>query len=439
MRRKLTSTLLAAALTIVAAAGTTMPALAQDAPEEISGDLTFAFWEFGADTATGWAEIAANFNEVYPDVAIELIPLQGDNWGGYLANFGTMIAGGTIPDTAFVATEGLQFLAANDLIMPLDDLAARDHEELADFFADVHPTLVEQLTIDGDLYMVPNSWNDMVIFYSKSRFAEAGLEDPAPGWTRDDFLAAAQALSGDSDGDGKQDQWGFAWDQTSTFASLTPWVYSNGGSLLTDDLCTATLTTPEVIDGVTFMNDMIHTYNVAPAPTDYVQMYELFYAGDLAMFGAGRWPMGTFEDAEFTDFGIAPWPSNSDTSTTEVGIDGFPIFNASENPEAAWAWVKFSTSQTAQERVVDTTSNIPVRRSVAATLAERAPPDGSAEVLYSALDLGAGAKATPAPANFTGFADTVLRNLGLITAGEATPEEGLARAQDELASIVNCP
>ena len=101
--------------------------------------------------------------------------------------------------------------------------------------------------------------------------------------------------------------------------------------------------------------------------------------------------------------------------------------------------MKFSTTETAQERLVETTTNIPVRRTVADLLAERAPEDGSGGVLYSALDLGAGAKATPAPANFTGFADTVLRNLQFVTSGEATPEEGLQRAQDELASIVNCP
>lgn len=455
MKRKLLAAVAAVGLVAVACGGSASPQPTQGAPStepsgsssapasataaaNVSGDLKFVYWNWGPDAGKGWEAIVKDFNKLHPDVKVTLISVAGDNWGGYLAGTATLLAGGEKPDLIWVSDSGMQFIVKNDLVRPIDDLIQQDQADLADYLGDVAQPLIDAFKVDGKQYMLPYSWNDMVIYYNKTRFQEAGLQPPAADWTRADFLAAAKALTTDTDGDGKPDKFGFAWDNGQLFPSAMPWVYANGGALLSDDLCSPTVTSPEVVEAIGFMHDLIYVAKVAPAPTREGDIFNLFQTGVVAMFGAGRWPMATLLPAKFEDFDIQVWPGNT-VQQTEVGVDGFPIFKDSPNPEAAWAFVKFMTTKSAQERLVGSVTspvtNIPARRSVAEGLKQFPPANSGA--FYGAVD--AGGKLSPAPTKFSEFESIVLRYTGLVFANELSPADAMAKAQDELKTVVTCP
>src|SRR5690554_1162303 len=158
-------------------------------------ELTFVFWNWGADAQPGWELIFEDFKAEHPEITINLLPVEGVNWGEYLEGTATLIAGGERPDVMWVATEGTRLLVDLELALPLDDLIAADAEALAEFFEDVEPAMVDAFNVNGKQYMLPYSWNPMVVYYNTARLEEAGLEPPSPDWTRDEFLEYAQALT----------------------------------------------------------------------------------------------------------------------------------------------------------------------------------------------------------------------------------------------------
>jgi len=94
-----------------------------------------------------------------------------------------------------VATEGVQQFAARNLVVPLDDYVKRDKAKMAEFFADVHPTLVESMMYKGSLYELPTDFNAVSMYYDPALFAEAGFGRPADNWTKDDFYKIAKAIT----------------------------------------------------------------------------------------------------------------------------------------------------------------------------------------------------------------------------------------------------
>ena len=59
---------------------------------------------------------------------------------------------------------------------------------------------------------IPQNISSLVVYYDKDLFDAAGSPVPGRDWTWDDFLATAQALTKDLDGDGTTDQYGLGTD-----------------------------------------------------------------------------------------------------------------------------------------------------------------------------------------------------------------------------------
>jgi ABC-type glycerol-3-phosphate transport system substrate-binding protein len=406
---------------------------AQDAP---SGEVTFVFWENTTTARAGWEAHVARFNEIYPDITVNLIGVPGEIWSDYLQGTATLIAGGETPDIIWVATEGVRFLVDLGLMMPLDDLIAQEGDSMQPYFDDIAPALLDSMRVDDKLYFLPFSWNNMVMLYNKNMFDAAGVEYPSNDWTRDDFLAAARALTADRDGDGNNDQFGFSGSGGGLFTTI-PWVLANGTSIITDDFCAPNLTDPAVIEAVQFLYDLTYVEKVAPAPGTLTDVGLQFINGDIAMFGGGRWPIIQMFAEGFTDFDIAPWPGNPE-QTTIYGVDGFGIFQSSQNPTAAWEFLKFMSSADVQQLLVGTEDsplgNIPALRSVAEGISPFPPANYG--IYYGSLD--GNVRLVPSPPRFNELESIFMRYYNQVMADEISVEDAMNAAQTELSTVVTC-
>ncbi len=404
-----------------------LPAIIATAAPEAKGTVTFVFWDYGPDVQKGWDTTLTSFRADNPAITVDLIGAQGNTWGEYLDKVATMIAGGKKLDTIWVATEGIRQLATKGLIRPVDELVARDKAELQDYFNDVAPSLIEGTRVNGKLYGFPYSWNNMVIWYRPSFLKAAGLPLPKADWTRADFLRYAQKLT-------KNNVFGYAV-QNEYFIGTIPWIFANGGSLFNADFTRATADTPEVRDAMQFLVDLVHKYKVSPDPAG-VSTFNMFQAGQLAMFGAGRWPILTFsKDPSFKDFDIQLWPKNK-IQLTEYGVDNFPIFTSSRNVEATWKLVKYMTRKDVQAQMVGTmdkpVGNVPARRSLATSPDMASIPNY--KVFYASL---ANAKSVPAPPAFNKVESIWLRYVSQMTSGEMSVTDALPKAQVELQQVLD--
>lgn len=405
-----------------------------------AGDsLNVVYWNYGPAAEAGNQATADAFEAANEGVTVTLTPVAGENWGTYYANVATMIASGERPDLMVISGEGAQFVHANNLVLPINDYLENDPEaqELKD---DIAPGLIDGFTVDGDIIGLTQAWNDMLVYYNTDVFEAAGVPFPTADWTWQDFKETAAALTKDTTGDGVADQYGFTWASNEIFPGIMPWVANAGGNLTSDDVCEATVNTPEVAKAVSYLNDLI-AEGISPAPMPMSDVFTRFQNGTLAMFGAGRWPNGSFGPAGFTSYDVQLYPEG-DTYKTVFGGATYPILSSSPNPDLAFEFQKFTVSDAMQELYVGTVEapgdQIPSRRSIAETMGAQGIPPANSDLFYASIDDYDTLVPYPAPAKYSEFEATVLRHLQLIFAGETSVEDGLAALQTDLEPIVTC-
>lgn len=423
-----------------ALAATTLAACSGD--DSGSGDgksLDIVYWNYGPAAETGNKSTADAFKAKNPGVEVTLTPVTGENWGTYYANVATLIASGKRPDLMVISGEGAQFVHANKLIRPINEYLDKD-EEAKTITNDIAKGLLDGFTVKGDIVTLTWGWNDMVVYYNTDVFKQAGLEPPKADWTWDQFKETAKKLSADTNGDGKNDRYGFTWASNEIFPGIMPWVANANGNLTSNDVCSATADSAPVNKAVSFLRGLI-TENIAPAPMPMSDVFTRFQNGQVAMFGAGRWPIGTFLPAGFKAFDIQLYPKG-DTYKTVFGGAGYPILKSSKNPDLAWEFQKFTVSTEIQKQYVGTADkpgdSIPSRRSVAQTIAQGGVPPANSNLYYDSIDKHPTLVPYPAPAKYSTFEATVLRHLQLIFGGEATVDAGLKNLQNELTGVVSC-
>ncbi len=282
-----------------------------------------------------FAPVFEEFNRRYPEIDGQYTP-AGTGYGPqYDDKLLTMLAGGTAPDVFKTLFPKFGTLAASDVYLPLDDLAAKYVDETAfDDFFDAH---ADACKFDGVLYALPNDGAPEGLWYNVDLYDAAG--QPYPTWdtTWDGMVEAAQAIT-KKDGD-IITQYGIG--NPNWIDSL----WSNGGNVLNADQTKCTLDSPEAIETFTWLQDLIVKYEIAPGPEalSEMNMSDRFSTGGLGSFWGVRGSLGALRTIEDFAFDAAPIPtSNKGTRMTRLSVGWTSIWNQTKNPDPAYlltAWV----------------------------------------------------------------------------------------------------
>lgn len=208
--------------------------------------------------------------------------------------------------------------AERGLLEPIDDyISAGDREDWYDY-------TLKKGYINGQHFIFPwnNSNNGMgnAMLLNPAIFAERGVELPAlpsRAWTFDEFLAAAQKLSYDSDGDGVNDHFALSF-AASDLLNSTAWLHVFGGRMFNEDETEVILNSPEAVAGLQFMVDAIYEYEIAPKGAEGMGIYDvigLFHQGRTAIGYGGPYEIGRIDRyvaegqlQNAFDVHIAPYP-----------------------------------------------------------------------------------------------------------------------------------
>ena len=362
---------------------------ANRAASQVSGKITLAYLGT-AEQADAWNKLFALFQETYPNIQLEAQPNPIDNWAGFFDAISTQIAGGNVPDVIQIATEGQRLFASRNLCYPINDLLERDKDEMADYFADVSPKLLEwdktyTIAADGSRYYLPSDFNTMCYWYNADVLNAAGIATPTDDWTWDTLMAMGEPLKA-------QGVFTLAV-APAYFAGIMPFLLTNGASSLSADWSTATINTPQAIEAATFMQTMV-TNGYSPIPGGTFDAFTTTAQGKLAAFGGGRWPIINIRNLDaVSKMKIVAWPQKTQKGSP-VGWNAYPIMKDSQNVEAAWAFVKFMTSAQASQFAITQGGStvVPGRKSVATSQAFLDNAPEGMDKLYPALDY-----ATPIP------------------------------------------
>ena len=99
--------------------------------------------------------------------------------------------------------------------------------------------------------------------YNPKQFTDAGIPLPDRGWTREDFVGAAQRLTQDTDNDGNVDAWGFR--PIGLFANWLPFVLQEmDEDPINFDTGVVRLTDPAALRGLQFWEELGRLHKVMP-------------------------------------------------------------------------------------------------------------------------------------------------------------------------------
>jgi len=359
---------------------------APEPPAQVDGTLNVLLQ---GDAPPGDDPLITEFQAAYPDVDVKMEYIPGADWESFFSSVLTRLASGKKYDLIYLPTEGERLFVSKGLLTPLDSWIDRDEAELEDFHANANQTILDdaqRLASDGDdTYFIPFIFNTVGMYLHKPTFEAAGVELPAPDWSWDDFLATCEAL------DAAQVDYCYA-ARTDFFAGIQPWLTTNDANVLNEDWTEATANTPEAIEAVGFVQDIVER-GYSPIPGGKYDMASLFTQGKIAMQGGGAWVTTELLDAgaSLEDFAIVPWPQNAGLGSP-VGWGAWGMMKDTQNPEAAWALIKFMLTPEMQDQIGEKRINsaLPVLgTSIEHALATN--PEGY-QYLYEALDY-----ATPVP------------------------------------------
>jgi multiple sugar transport system substrate-binding protein len=223
------------------------------------------------------------------------------------------------------------------------------------------PAMMRYGTHEGKTYQIPLWVDASGIFYNKNLFRSVGLADQAPkNW--DELTSFAQKLTK------APDTWGatIPYNGSATWMFM-PWVYANGGRLLSDDGKKSQVNSEEALGAFTLWHDLSFKRQVTPDGFRTKTTFnagQLFTQGKLAIFHSGVGFLNTLKrDAPDLAFGTAVLPIGPRGKKTgcSPGGDAMGMLPSNKYKAETWKLMEWLVSNEAQvDYLVEGRFGIPI-------------------------------------------------------------------------------
>ena len=329
---------------------------------QASGDIVeLTYWPAPNPQELQLAEILVKeWNRLHPDIHVTMqpIPVSQSTEEVLLA----AIAGKTTPDVCSnIQPAALYDFSRAGGIIPLDEFSDFDSVALSRTPADL---LQQFRSSDGHFYQIPWKTNPIMMFYNLRMFEEVGVQK-APA-TYSEFLAAAEKLTRDIDGDGQIDVWAgerdirpIWWQRLFDFFSF--YVGASSGKTLFSG------GRPDFDDraAVEVFRFFQQCYQKNYFPHTYFQGGDPFLLEKKATHFSGPWEIATLRTlAPHIRYSVAPLPVPDDRTGpvyTYGDYKNISIFGTSKHPRETWEFVKFLLRSQNDLLLLRITDQIPVR------------------------------------------------------------------------------
>ncbi len=308
------------------------PAATEAAPEPI----TIQFWSgLGSPDNVPMAQMVKEFNETNPyGITIEETELD---WGTLYSKIVLDSKAGNPPDVSTMHQTNILQNVSLGILQPVDDLA-KQYELTGDDFVE---TAWQGTQVDGKRYAIPLDLHPLGLYYNVKAFEEAGLDPNKPPTNKAELLDYAKKLTVDKNGDGTPDQYGLAMGYSGgvPFRTWMSLVWQNKGQdILNGDRTKAAFNTPQAIDALQFLHDLVYVEKVTPQgeqdPDDD------FMKGNVAMVISGPWAMGDYNKIEGLQYKTTMIPVIYDQPGAWGNSHTF-VFPANVDPQKTEAAMKF--------------------------------------------------------------------------------------------------
>jgi multiple sugar transport system substrate-binding protein len=389
-----------------------------------SATSTVSFMVFGGpEELAAYQSLVDAFHAAQSDVAVELryVPDQAEYRRRLAADF----SAGAAPDVMLLNYRRFATFAGQGGLEPLGAYLAQSTVlNEAEFFTPV----IDSFRFAGDLWCIPQNMSSLVVYYNQDLFDAAGLPYPGDDWTWGEFLAAAQRLTVDLDGDGRPEQYGAGIEPT--LNRLAPFIWQAGGELVDDphNPTQLALDSPAAQAALQWFVNLQTEHRVVPdAAAESAEGSESrFLNGTLAMYFNSRRGVPTYRTIRNFAWDVAPLPRGAQAASI-LHSDGYCLAASSKEKEAAWKFIEFANGAAGQELVAATGRTVPSLRTVAESpvFLEPSAAPARSRVFVAALDT---MRAVPVMANWPPIEDTASQDIEQAFYGRVSVAEAAAAA-----------
>jgi multiple sugar transport system substrate-binding protein len=272
---------------------------------------------------------------------------------------GAAVGGENAPDIAQIGSTLVASLAALNAFAPVDEIfSQRDFVEAS----------LETTSLRGETKKIAVPWflDTRVLFYNKEIIEKAGVDPEKDFETWATFKQTLRKLSQvEIEGEkveafvmpGKND-----WNVLHFFA---PWVWSGGGSFISDDLQRSNIDSPESLNGIYFYSELLQdgllSKNTIMNNTQQIGDY--FFNGNAAVTIASINTTTTYDFEISERFGATLVPAGPKGRQAFLGGSNLSVFKASQNKEAAKKLLLFLTEDEPQRQYSQMIRLLPATKS----------------------------------------------------------------------------
>jgi multiple sugar transport system substrate-binding protein len=329
--------------------------------------IRFAFFADPSE-AVAYAQLIDRFEAAQDDFKIEPIVISSSN----VAPLGRLLPASKYPewlqgsftsnnppDVFLFTYRDLGAYDTRGVLEPIDPLLATSRSlNEADFYPEA---LSLFRPMNKPLMAIPQNLSSLVVYYNTDMFDSAGIADPSDGWTWDEFSAAAEKLTVDTDGDGRTDIHGVTFDPTIHRYAAAIW--GAGGEMFDDVYQPTKLTidTPEARKGIEWITSLGPT-GIKATPTMDERMLlddtQRFRSGQAAMLIQSRRVVAFLRDNAVVPWDVAPLPVGLMPANVSHS-DGLGILSGSTRKEGAWAFLEFAMGEEGQTILAESGRTVP--------------------------------------------------------------------------------
>jgi multiple sugar transport system substrate-binding protein len=285
-----------------------------------------------------WAKMIANFNEAHKDkgiqIKMEVVPEEQ-----YVTKVLAAAATGKAPDFGWgTAGKGAQ-LARDEVVIPLDDLAAKAGLDIADFSAS-SITAARYPKYDNKMFMIPMDLMSLQPEINLDHVKEAGLDPEKPPVDGATLLDWAKAMT-KRDGD-KVTRSGIMMTGSGVQPTVTWGIIAEqmGFQRASDDLKTACVNPDAGKKAMQWVLDLFDKHKVSTR--DVTDRYKAFGTGQGSIFWTGPWTLNGYVGQKL-NFKTALFPKIGDKHVTYFEEGGLELYKQADTAryEATMQTVKW--------------------------------------------------------------------------------------------------
>lgn len=299
-------------------------------------------------------ELASQFEAANPDITIRM-EITVSN--GLQNRIMTVLRSGSPPDLIDSSMQWIAPFAATGKLLALDDFASNSTIDMDDLLA----ASVGYSSYEGKLYGLPYRSQTLGMLYNKGLYREAGLDPEKPPQTWDELIEVSKKLTRTNAAGQQQYGMGVSGggEVSNMITRLVPFIWMNGGDVISEDGKKAIVNSPEAVAAVEFYTDMLTVHKAAPPSTlqnDGTALRRLFGTGTIAQYLTGQYDLPALAaEAPDIEIGVTPFPHPEGKQTAGM-LAGWAFLVPADSPRhaATLRFVEFMMSPENQGFYTDT-------------------------------------------------------------------------------------